>query len=239
MRRGIMFGLLTFALAAWADPARAELTISFSSPSIQQGQMGTVDVYATSDNNDTLNTFGFQVQVSGPNDLQFVQPTADTWVNSTNPPYVLQSEAPSYGATSTGDSVGTTSSLNDTYTGTNQTQSLNTVTLTTGTKYLLAVLTVDTTGTNVGDTYTISLVPSSGNGSNNSNTAVTFFDTVDLNFHETGYVGFTSTSGTITITPASVPEPGSLVLGLSAMAMVAGVGAGRRRRGRGRKGLVR
>ncbi len=249
MRRGIVLGL-TLVLAVWASPARAGLAIAVGSASIAQGSTGTVDVLISSNNNDSLNNFGFEFQISGPHDLQFVQPSTDTWVTSTNPPYVLQNATLAFDATSpTGDFVTTINSQNDTYYGGNGTTATDasgnttpgpSVTLTSGTNYLLVALTLDTTGTNVGDVYTIGLVPSSGNGSNDPSiggNANTFFDTLDSNSNEKAHVGFTSTSGTITITPASVPEPGSLVLGLGAMAVLAGVGAVRRRRGR--KGPVR
>ncbi len=248
MHKGIVFGLLTLALAAWAVPARAELTITIGSAQIAQGTTGTVDVLISSDNNDQLNSFSFELQISGPNELQFVQPSGDTWVTSTNPQYLLQNATLAYDASLTGDSVSNNGSgKNNQYDGTNQTTTTDVnnnvipgpdVTLATGVSYLLVALQLDTTNTSVGDQYTISLAPGSGTGSVNDGTP-NFFDTLDSSSNEVANSGipYTSNPGTITIVGASVPEPGSLVLGLGATAMMAGVGAVRRRRGR--KGPVR
>lgn len=248
MRKGIVFGLLTLALAAWAVPVRAELVVTVNDASVAQGSTnGTVDVYLSSNNttgSDTFNTVGFQLVITnGPNDsLTFNSTQNFDYLNASN--YVFSGNSVDWASGQSspppnGGSAGTTTYGNDTFTGFDQTNDLSTVSLnSSSTPLLLASLTLTATG-DVGDRYTISLVPSSGNGSNDPSiggNANTFFDTQDSSFNETAHVGFISNPGTITIVAASVPEPGSLVLGLSATAMLGGVGAVRRRRGR--KGLA-
>ena len=83
--------------------------------------------------------------------------------------------------------------------------------------------------TNAGDVYSISLVPPTGTGSVNAYTN-TWFDNFNFNTGtETSAVSYTSTSGTVTIMGATVPEPSSIILGLSATAIVAGARIVRRR----------
>ncbi|MFI5458472.1 MAG: hypothetical protein ACHRXM_23825 [Isosphaerales bacterium] len=117
---------------------------------------------------------------------------------------------------------------NDTFVGNDSTASGNPVSLTsanTATPVLLAALTLDATITSAGDSYSISLVPSSGDGSMKSSSK-TVFDVVDFanTGLETSAVPFStstsSTSGTLMIGPASVPEPASLVSGLIGMITV-------------------
>jgi hypothetical protein len=96
-------------------------------------------------------------------------------------------------------------------------------------------LSAPTNSVNVGDVYTISLVPTSGNGSMTGGTP-TFFEVFDFNTGgETSAVPFTSTPGTVRITQASVPEPASIVSGLIGLSFVSGLHAIRRlRRSRSR-----
>jgi hypothetical protein len=111
---------------------------------------------------------------------------------------------------------------NDTFTGADSTYSGNPVSLSSGNTYLLASLTVTTlTGASplVGDAFTISLVPTSN----------TFFDNFDFNSgSELTATPFTSTSGTVNIVAAAVPEPSSLVTGLTVLLILAGVHGARR-----------
>jgi hypothetical protein len=77
---------------------------------------------------------------------------------------------------SPGGTVTTTIYRHDTFVGTDSTRSGDPVSLTTaGGELLLASLTLNAAITNVGDSYTISLVPSTGDGSMNSSLS-TFFD---------------------------------------------------------------
>jgi hypothetical protein len=98
---------------------------------------------------------------------------------------------------------------------------------------LLARLSLNAGITNVGDMYTISLVPPTGNGSM-AGGATTFFDVFNPSTGgETSAVPFTSTPGTITITAAPVPEPGALAYSVSGLLLLAGfLEANRRRRAR-------
>jgi hypothetical protein len=98
------------------------------------------------------------------------------------------------------------------------------------TPVLLAAITLSapTNSVNVGDVYTINLVPLSGNGSMTGNVS-TFFDVFDFNTGgETSAVPFTSTPGTVTITSASVPEPAALVSGLAGLVVLSGLHGMRR-----------
>jgi hypothetical protein len=95
--------------------------------------------------------------------------------------------------------VTTTSYTNDTFVGTDSTFSGNPVSLSASSgQALLASLSLNGAITNVGDSYTIGLVPASGDGSINSSTSTFFYN---LNFQtdtETSAVPFTSTPGTVT-----------------------------------------
>ena len=105
--------------------------------------------------------------------------------------------------------------------------------LSSGTTYLLASLTVTTaTGASpvVGDTFTISLVPTLGTGSMSANPN-TYFDNFDFNsVAEVSFTAFTSTPGTVTIVASAVPEPVSIISGLTALLILAGVHGARRLR---------
>lgn len=237
MRRGFVIGSLMIVLAGWSAPARADFVISIGSTSIAQGSTGTIDVMlssnAPSTAPDLLNNVGFELQISSspsqPGILQFA--TQDfSYLNNTN--YVFFGDSIDYQTSSPGGSVSTSFTPNDTFTGSDSTASGNPFSLdSTNTPVLLAVLTFDTSITNVGDSYTISLMPPSGTGSN-AGGANTFFDYFDFNNTgtELSAVPFTSTSGTVTITGSVVPEPASIVMGLSAVALLAGAGLYRGRR---------
>jgi hypothetical protein len=109
----------------------------------------------------------------------------------------------------------------ETFTGQDATADSSPVTLSAGTTYILASLSLTTlTGVPplVGDSFTISLVPSIGSGSFYVNLD-TYFDHFDPDSGtEVSATPFTSSSGTVAIT--SVPEPGSVVSGLLGILIV-------------------
>jgi hypothetical protein len=228
MRRGIGIGFLAVLLAGSSVPARADFIVQIGSASIAQGSTGTINVTilstASSAIPDLLNNYGFELQIFGPNDLQFVNPPGTGY--GSNSQYVFFGDSSGISASVT--SVNTT---NDTFDASDSTASGNPVSLTSAnTPVLLATiaLSAPTNSVNAGDVYTISLVPPSGNGSIAGNPP-TFFDNFDFNTGgETSAVPFTSTAGTVRITSASVPEPAALVSGLAGLVFLSGLHGMRR-----------
>jgi len=234
MRQRMWIWCLAVLLPLFAAPARADFVVSIGSTTISQGGTGTLDVWLTSNagssSPDLLNNYGFTLQITGPNELQFSPAQSFNYLSSSQ--YVFAGDSDDQMTSSPGGTAATTVYSNDTFVGNDSTFSANPVSLSsTNTPVLLAALTLDATITNPGDIYSISLVPSSGNGSINSSSQ-TFFDVVDfLNTGlETSAVPFTSTPGTVTIASASIPEPASIVSGLIAVLILAGVVGARRRR---------
>ncbi|MFI5453931.1 MAG: hypothetical protein ACHRXM_00610 [Isosphaerales bacterium] len=230
MPRGMWIWCLPVVLLLFAVPARADFVISIGSPTIPQGGTGTLDVLLTSTagslSPDLLNNYAFTLQITGPNELMFS--TSQSFAYLTNSQYVFFGDSIDQMNTGSGGTVSTslTGYANDTFVGNDSTASGNPVSLTsanTATPVLLAALTLDATITSPGDSYSISLGPSSGDGSMNTSSK-TVFDVVDFanTGLETSSVPFTSTSGTVMIGPASVPEPASLVSGLIGMITLAG-----------------
>jgi len=218
MPRRVWIWSLAVLLPLIASPARAGFLVSMTSPAIPQGSTGTLDVFLTSTaptSPDPLNNFAFTLQLTGPNELQFSPSQSFGYLSSSQ--YVFAGDSSDQMTPSPGGTVATTVYKNDTFVGNDSTFSGNPVSLSSAnTPVLLAALTLDAAITNPGDTYSISLFPSSGNGSMSSSNQ-TFFDVFDFNTGggETSAVPFTSTSGTVTITGAAVPEPASIVSGLT------------------------
>jgi hypothetical protein len=227
---------LAVLLPLVAVPARADFVVSIGSPTIPQGGTGTLDVYLTSTAGssaaDLLNNYAFTLQITGPNELQFSSSQSFAYLSSGQ--YVFAGDSSAQMTSSAGGTVSKTIYPNDTFIGNDSTASGNPVSLSSAnTPVLLAALTLDTTITSPGDTFSISLLPSSGDGSM-SGSSQTFFDVVDFanTGLETSAVRFTSISGTVMITGGSVAEPGSIVAGLTGMLIVAGIAAVRRLRRR-------
>ncbi len=245
MPQRVRIWCLAVLLTLFAAPARADFVISIGSPAIPQGGTGTLDVLLTStagsSTPDLLNNYAFTLQITGPHELQFS--TTQSFGYLTNSQYVFAGDSTAQMTSSPGGTASTTVYSNDTFIGSDSTFSGNPVSLSSANSpVLLAALTLNATITNPGDSYSISLVPPTGNGSMNSSSQ-TFFDVFNFNTgSETSAVPFTSTSGTVTITGASsIPEPASITSGLTAMLILAGIaGARRLRRQCGRKrGYVR
>jgi hypothetical protein len=145
-------------MAGIAVPARADFLIEIGSTSIAQGGTGSIDVSivstAGSATPDMLNNYGFELMISGPNNLQFTKPPGTTY--GSNPQYVFFGDSASLSA-----SVKSTSNLNDTFDA-GDSKGSGTVSLSSaGTPVLLATiaLSAPTNSVNVGDVYTISLTP--------------------------------------------------------------------------------
>jgi hypothetical protein len=224
--------VLCFAgvLAAIATPARADLVISIGSASVTQGGTGTIDVLlmstASSQAPDLINNFGFQLQITNNGvdntQLAFSANQNFGYLSDTtlNPQYVFLGDSIGAGPPPSGGIVTTTIFPQDTFVGLDSTASGNPVSLSAGTTYLLASLSISTlTGAppTANDSFTISLVPPAADGSINTSTK-TFFDNFDFTTGaELSATPFTSTSGTVTIVAAAVPEPASIVSGLTAI----------------------
>jgi len=185
-------------------PVRADLIISVESANVASGGTGTVDVFVTSTNNDSLGVTSLQFdisRISGASTLQFTNPQSNSFLGQSN--YVFTGNSfDSINSVSFFGSPTTTVTPNDTLLGGDNTNDFTNVTLTSGQPYLLAALTVQSqTGAAVGDQFQISLDPSS------SFLLSDFSPTAP----------YTSDPGTITISPPSVatPEPGTLTLLIS------------------------
>ncbi len=242
MPRRLWVLCLAFLLAGFAVSARAgQINISIVAAPVTQGGTGTVNVFltdtASSSSPDLINQYAFQLQITnnGVDNTQLAfSGNQDFGYVSNNPAYVFygdsnaaQSSPPYIGGPPT-----QTVYPNDTFTGTDSTFSGNPVSLSAGTTYLLASLSVTAltpASPVVGDSFTISLVPASGTGSLSPPTN-TYFDNFDFNSGaELWATPFTSTSGTVNIA-AAVPEPASIISGLTGMLILAGLHAVQRHR---------
>jgi hypothetical protein len=244
MPRPVRIVCLAFLLTGFTVPARAGLIISIENASVAQGSTGTVDVFVTSTASsqapDLINNYGFQLQIknNGADNTQLAFSANQNfgYISNTslNPAYLFlgDSSAAQPPPSSVG-SPGQTVYPNDTFTGADSTFSGNPVSLSSGHTYLLASLAVTSlTGASplIGDAFTISLVPTSGTGSLSGKTN-TYFDNFDFNSGtELSATPFTSTSGTVNIVGAVVPEPASIISGLTALVILAGVHGVRRLR---------
>jgi hypothetical protein len=254
MRRQKWVRGLAVLLVGFAVPARADLVISIGNASVPQGGTTTVDVLLTSNASslspDEIDNYGFQLQVKNNGldgtQLAFATTQDFSYISNTalNPSYVFLGD--SFAALPPPSTIGgpsTTVYPNDTFTGADSTASGNPVSLSSGTTYLLASLTLTTatgSGPVAGDSFTISLVPTFGSGSMFDN-PTTFFNNFDFNNTGTQLTetAFTSTPGTVRLSsPPGVPEPASIVLGLTGMLILASV-VGVRRLAAKKKGQER
>jgi hypothetical protein len=226
MPRRLWIWCLAVLLPLFAAPAQAGFMISIGSPTIPQGGTGTLDVFLTSNASpssaDLLNNYAFTLQITGPNELRFSPTQSFDYLTSSQ--YVYAGESTAQMTSSPAGTVATTVYGNDTFVGFDSTSSGNPVSLSSAnTPVLLAALTLDATITSPGDSYTLSLIPASGNGMMSSSSQ-TYFDVYNfVTGGETSIVLFTSTPGIVTISAASVPEPASIVSGLTALLILAAV----------------
>ncbi|MDB5349625.1 MAG: hypothetical protein JWN86_872 [Planctomycetota bacterium] len=210
--------ILAALLALVASPVRAGLIISFNNDNpVAVGSTAFVDVFISSNADvlspDKINNFQFDflITTSGPTRLEFTAMPPTTYLDDPSYLFHLDSTA---GLTSS--PVGTASQTdvpNDTFIGADSTFSFNSVNLSSvNSPKLLArlqVTAITSLPPALNDTFTISLVASSGNGSSLGN-ASSYFDVVNASQDELSAVPFTSTPGTVTIT--AVPEPATLLL---------------------------
>ncbi len=199
-----------------------------------------VEVLLSATSTESINNYGFQLQITnnGTDNTQLAfSSTQDfSYISNTglNPSYVFLND--SSAAQPPPSAIGapfTAVYPNDSFQGADSTFSGNPVTMISGQTNLLAILSI-TAATSappiLGDSFTISLVPSSGDGSINTN-SYTYFDNFDFNtFTEISASPFTSNLGTVTIMSAAVPEPASIVAALIVLLIVAGVHGCRARR---------
>jgi hypothetical protein len=245
MPRSVWIACIAVLLVSIATPARGDLVVSIGSTSVAEGGSGTVDILLTSTASailpDMINFYGFKLQITNNGvdntQLAFSANQDFGYISnvSLNPAYVFLGD--SSAAQPPPSPIGAPSQTvypNDTFSGGDSTASGNPVSLSAGTTFLLASLKLTTlTGAppSVNDSFTISLIPPSGNGSSAGN-ATTFFDNFDFNTGaELSATPFTSTPGTVTIIAAAVPEPASIIYVLSAMLILGGA-QGVRRLGR-------
>jgi hypothetical protein len=229
LRRLCVCGLTALAAFLAVGPARAGLVVSIENTTVAAGGTGSVEVDIS--NNGTspvaINTYAIQLVIAPTNgtltQLAFSIPTTQQLAYLLDSNYIFVNDSfaalppPFVG-------LPTSTIYNyDTFNATDSTMSGNTVSIGVGQTYLLALLPI-TTLTQLdpqpGDTFSVSLNPTPGSGSNRGG-AATYFDVLDLNNNETSYVPFTSTSGSVLISPAAVPEPGALTLALVGIACLA------------------
>lgn len=242
MRRGIAIGMTLALLACWVSTSRADLVINIGSTTMAQGTTTTIDVTLTSNGSpDLVDNLGFQLQITGPGDLIFSS-TADysSYLNAPN--YIFQTpsgnDSDDYQTSTPGGSVSSATNY-QVFTGSDSTYSGNPVSLSSSSgTILLATLTIDATAALTG-TYTISLVPPTGDGTGTGGlipglpTSTTYFENYDwTNGSYENPVPYTSNSGTIIVTGAAVPEPGTIVMGVTAAGLLALAGIARRRSNR-------
>ncbi|MGO9600225.1 MAG: hypothetical protein ACLP7Q_19750 [Isosphaeraceae bacterium] len=233
MLRRLWICCLAVLLSLFVTPARAEFDVSIGSTTVGQGGTGTLDAFLTStaspSSPDLLNNYAFTLEITGPHELQFS--TGQTYGYLTSSQYLFAGDSTDQTTSSPGGTVSTTVYSNDTFVGSDSTFSGNPVSLSSASApVLLAALTLDATITRRGDSYSVSLIPSIGNGSMNGSSQ-TFFDVFNFNTgKETSAVPFSSTPGTVTISGVSIPEPSSIVLGLTVLLVTTGVYGVRRLR---------
>jgi hypothetical protein len=238
LRTLCVFGICTLLAILAAGPARAGLVVSIDNSTVAQGGTGSVEVDLTNNGNSSvaINDYAIQLVIAPTTgtftQLAFSLPTSQqlSYLGDSNYIFVNNSIAalppPFVG--------GPTQTIysNDTFTAADSTANGNTVSIAAGQTFLLAVLPITTLtqlDPQIGDSFSVSLSPASGTGSN-SGGASTYFDVLDSDNSEISYVPFTSTPGTVTISGSAVPEPASIVAALQAILIGAGVLAARRLR---------
>jgi hypothetical protein len=240
MRSRTRVWALAIMTIGFASPAHAGLTISIGSASVAPGGTAMVDVLISASSAESINFYGFQLQMtnngSDNTQLAFSNTQDFSYISNAglNPSYVfLNDSSAAQPPVSPIGAAFTTVYLNDSFSGTDSTNSGNPVSIAAGQTYLLAILSI-TTATEapplLGDSFTIGLVPGSGDGSVNTNSQ-TFFGNFNFNTGvEISAAPFTSTSGTVNIVGAAVPEPSSIVMGLAGLVLPVGMIVIKRRR---------
>ena len=203
-----LFALATLVGLTMTGRARADLVITGGTATVAAGGTGSVDfTISSTTGTDTLSSFNVQLQIgvlSGGSLLQFTSPPSGQPDPYTRSNYVFAGN--SFGFTNGLPFWATPSStvtLNDTITGGDSTNNGAVTISQTPTSLLMAVQFQAAAGAAAGDSFSISLVPSSGTGSSQ-----TFFN----NLGPTP-LNYTSTAAVVTLTaPSSTPEPSSFAL---------------------------
>ena len=216
-------GLLGLLLAG---PGRADFIITVGNLSLPQNSSGflAVTIQSTVAGGEPLDftAFEYRITTSSGRLLEFQNsPAPSSDPTFANPNYVFFGDSLDQMTSSPLGTAFTTTTTNDSFMGGDLKADPPPALVPAAPSKLLAELPVSAVTALVGDTFTISLVPSSGAGfSGNTGFAA---DGV--------FAPFTSIPGTVTITPAvsAVPEPASVTLALIG-AGLAGLAGWRRRR---------
>ena len=229
---GFLAGLLTLCATGGSH---AGLTVAIASPTVATGGSGSIEVDITNTGNSSveLNNYAIQLQITPTggtlSQLAFSSPTTQQLGyltdSSSVPSYVfLGNSADAVPPPFIGGPASTVCN-NDTFNVTDSTADGGAVTIASGQTFLVAVLPLTTLtqlDPQAGDTFMVSLVPGSGDGSITTSGS-TYFDVLDLDQNSSTYgqelsaVAYTSTSGMVSISSAAVPEPATIVSGLTAM----------------------
>ncbi len=225
MRRSLcVIGLWMILVAGFAAPVRADLVIYLQDTTVPNKGYEVMNIWLGSDSpsTDSFNDYSVQLQITGPNVLQFApNPSMPSTATPQTQNYNYLSAA---NYIFSGDSLFGISDVNagTPVGGTNNTQFIITDSSLSGANYvppnntpgvtLLASLVLYAFDTNPDDSYTVSVIA----GTN------TFFNT---NFDPTTNVrngagladGY---RGTASIGPAAVPEPASIISALTGLALV-------------------
>ncbi len=201
--------------------AQADVLVTVGNLDLPVGSTsGLLPVYISSNAADQVGTTSFEFVITrgaGTNTFLAFNPAVDpssTTFNSVSPPYVFAGNSFDQSVPlALLSNITTTSYPNDTAFGGDSTNNGANVTLSSVSNGTLLALLPLTTATGappaVGDTFQVSLVPTSDpTGTSNPNTGFSF------NGEGQTFYAFSSTVGTITIVSAAVPEPASWILGL-------------------------
>lgn len=188
-------------LGTMCASASANMVISIDSLTLQAGQAGDVNVWISSDalGGELLNSFGFEFRIAtaGSTRLEFVDPQPDSQLTESN--YVFSGNSGDANVPTPVGTVSTVVTPNDTFIGGDFTNDFSDVTVSSS-PLLLATLrvTADTVlPPGDGDSFTVSLVDGlSTYFASNANPSLSY----------------RSSSGTVTIQAAVVPEPSSLLI---------------------------
>ncbi len=236
MRKLCVGGFFAILTLVAVTPTRAGLVVEIGSSTITAGGNGSVevDVINAGSSAVAINDYAIQLVIAPMNgtltQLAFSSPTPQQLGYLSDPDYIFVNNSIAALPPPFVGGPAQTIYSNDTFIATDSTADGNTVSIGVGQTYLLAILPITTLtqlDPQTGDSFKLDLAPISGTGSN-SGDASTYFDVLNSNNNETSSIPFASTSGTVMISAASIPEPGSIVSGLAAVLIGTSVFVGRR-----------
>jgi hypothetical protein len=236
----VLFPLLT-------APARADLTLFLQDTTVAQGGYGEMNIWigSNSTQTDLFSNYSFELQITGPNVLQFApnpfEPSDATpqtqnynYLSASN--YIFPGDSLNGGTDSNGGLLPGNQNgqqfigFDQSFDAANYAPANNLPGYT-----LLASVVLYAYDTNVGDIYTVSVVPGTNTFFNQIDPMT--FQTIpgtDLNDSASTMTGYT---GKVMIGAAAVPEPGSIVSGLAALGVGAVIYGARRLRSRATRSL--